>query len=790
MAEPTAEALLRNLHTPKPELTGPDAERIVEEHFGISATARSLGGERDSNFHLQTADGEFLLKIANRADAETLIDFQCKALEHIRSTAPSLPIPQVHCSLDGKPWVIVAGADGHSYNVRLHSYLPGQELRHAPDDQRLMRGVGELVAQLGRSLRGFFHPAADHPLAWDMKRADKLAYLATGIAMPEIRARAGAIFDEFQARALPVFPGLRAQVIHNDVSFHNCVVNPESPWAISGVYDFGDLIHAPLVQDLAVTAPEVAAGRSDPLAAMAQIVAGYHGVTPLEPEEIALLPLLASTRLAMGFAIESWKSTPDERDHYEQFEENSWALLEDIHTRGLASTEQLFRAACGLTTLHPGVTPKVVDTDVLRKRREHRLGARIELSYDHPLHAVRGEGVWLYDSEGNACLDAYNNVPQVGHCHPQVVAAIARQAALLNTNTRYLYEAIVEFGDRLTGTLPDELEICMLVSSGSEANDLAWRIAKTCTGNTGGLVLQGAYHGITEATYDLSPYHIVDRAHLPSHVETIDPPDDYRGEWGRADAERGVRYASYTDAVLERLEAKGHRPALFMIDTVMSSSGIFEVAPGYLSGVFERVRAAGGLCVADEVQAGFARTGKHMWGFEQDDVVPDIVTLGKPIGNGHPIGAVVTRRDIADEFCRATEFFSTTGGNPVSCAAATAVLDVIQRENLQTNALEVGAALRGGIEELAQRHPIVGDVRGPGLFIGVELVRDRATREPAAVETRAVVNGMRNRGVLIGRDGLYGNVLKIRPPIVFQRSHVQRFLSALDETLSEVASSK
>jgi len=790
MAEPTAEALLRNLETPKPELTGTDAERIAREYYGITATARILGGERDSNFHLQTAEGELLLKIANRADAEALVDFQTKALEHIRSVDPSLPIPRIHRSLDGKPWVAVTGADGHAYNVRLHSYLPGKEFRHAPNDQRLMRGVGALVARLGRALSGFFHPAADHPLAWDMKRAGTLAYLAARIEVSEIRTLVTRIFDEFQVRALPVLPRLRAQIIHNDVSFHNCVVNPKRPWEISGVYDFGDLIHAPLVQDLAVTVSEVAAGRSDPMAAMAEIAAGYHGVTPLEPEEIALLPLLASTRLAMGFAIGSWKPTPDERDHYEQFEENSLALLVDIYAHGLAATEQLFRAACGLTTLHPGVAPRVIDTEALRKRREDRLGARLELSYDRPLHAVRGEGVWLYDATGNACLDAYNNVPQVGHCHPRVVAAIARQAALLNTNTRYLYEAIVEFGDRLTATLPDELEICMLVSSGSEANDLAWRIAKTCTGNTGALVLQGAYHGITDATHDLSPYNVVDRADLAPHVEAIDPPDDYRGEWDRADAERGTRYASYTDAALERLGAKGHRPALFMIDTVMSSSGIFEVAPGYLSGVFRRVRAAGGLCVADEVQAGFARTGRHMWGFEQDDVIPDIVTFGKPIGNGHPIGAVVTRRDIADEFYRATGFFSTTGGNPVSCAAATAVLDVIEREQLQKNALEMGAELTRGIEALALRYPIVGDVRGPGLFIGVELVRDRVTREPAPIETRAVVNGMRDRGVLVGRDGLHDNVLKIRPPLVFRPSHVDRLLCALDETLREVDISK
>lgn len=786
MHEPTSAELLNSLTVSPPAFSAADAERIARQQFDMTGVATELGGERDRNFSLRCSDAKRLLKVTNRAEPEALVDLQCKALRHIEKCDPSLPVPRLIASRAGNDWVEARGSDSYGYHVRLFTYLPGELLGEVPDDPRLMRGLGALVAKLGRALRGFHHTSADHALAWDLKRADRLAYLSAEMPRGERQSRVEAIFEDFQTRAKPVLAGLRAQVIHNDVSFHNAVVDPREPWRITGVYDFGDLIHAPLIQDLAVTASEVAAGRSDPLAASAEIIAGYHEVTPLESEELAVLPTLVATRLAMSFAIGAWKPHADERDHYHSFDGNIWEMMRAMEARGHASLEHLYRAACGIAPVHGARERRPASTEDLRKRRVIRLGRGYELSFERPLHTVRGEGVWLYDADGNAYLDAYNNVPQVGHCHPRVVAALSRQAATLNTNTRYLYESIVAFGDRLTATLPEELEICMLVSSGSEANDLAWRIAKTCTGHTGGLVVENAYHGVTDATYDLSPYDLKGPDELAPHVQTVKAPDDYRGPWGRAISDRGMRYAQDAEAALARLEAKGHAPAAFFVDTVLSSAGIFEIPPGYLAGIFQRVRAAGGLCVADEVQAGFGRTGKHMWGFQLDAVVPDIVTFGKPIGNGHPIGAVVTRRDIAEQFSSATGFFSTTGGNPVSCAAGIAVLEVIERESLQENATEVGHKLRSGIADLASRHTLIGDVRGPGLFIGVELVRDRSTLEPAAEETRAVVNGMRERGVLIGRDGPHHNVLKIRPPIVFGPSHVTRFVETLDEVLSAI----
>ncbi|MCP4689076.1 MAG: aminotransferase class III-fold pyridoxal phosphate-dependent enzyme [Desulfobacterales bacterium] len=420
------------------------------------------------------------------------------------------------------------------------------------------------------------------------------------------------------------------------------------------------------------------------------------------------------------------------------------------------------------------------------ERRAQRLGPELELSYDPPLHVVRGEGAWLFDAAGRPFLDAYNNVPRVGHCHPAVVQALARQAATLNTNTRYLHESAIEYAERLAATMPGDLSVCMFVCSGSEANDLAWRLAKAHTGNAGAIVIEDAYHGTTDAVYELSPAEHGEGRPLAEHVAAAPAPDGYRGKFRVDDPEFADRYAARMDGAIASLHARGFAPAAFYIDLILSSSGILTPPPGYLSAAYEKVRAAGGLRVADEVQSGFGRTGDHFWGFSAHDVVPDIVTLGKPIGNGLSMAAVVTKPEIVASLMEESEFFSTTGGNPVACAAGLAVLDVLEREGLQKRAARVDALLRSRIEKLAGKHRLIGDVRGAGLFIGVEFVRDRSTLEPAAEETAAIVNRMRDMGVLVGIDGPHANVMKIRPPLVFDENHALQLNDVLERALQEI----
>lgn len=422
----------------------------------------------------------------------------------------------------------------------------------------------------------------------------------------------------------------------------------------------------------------------------------------------------------------------------------------------------------------PAPVPAKADTLALRRAC---VGPNLSISYAEPLKIVRGWRQYLYDETGRAFLDVYNNVPLVGHSHPRVVEAVSRQLALLNTNTRYLHDNLARYAERLTSRMPRPLTVCYFLNSASEANELALRLARAHTGRQDMIVLESAYHGHTTSLIDLSPYKFdgPGGAGRKPWVRVVPLPDDYRGPYKRDDPQAGVKYARH---VAEAFEGA----AGFMAESVPSVGGQIVFPAGYLTAAYRHVRAAGGVCIADEVQVGFGRLGDWFWGFQMQHVVPDIVVLGKPMGNGFPLAGVVTTPEIAASFDNGMEFFSTFGGNPVACAAGLAVLDVLEEERLQENARDVGAHLLAGLRGL--RHPIIGDVRGAGLFLGVELVRDRTTLEPADEEASAMVNHLRERGILTGVDGPHHNVIKIRPPLVFTKEDADLFVAALDEAAS------
>jgi 4-aminobutyrate aminotransferase-like enzyme/Ser/Thr protein kinase RdoA (MazF antagonist) len=427
-------------------------------------------------------------------------------------------------------------------------------------------------------------------------------------------------------------------------------------------------------------------------------------------------------------------------------------------------------------------------TQTLAARRA-LLGKNLSLSYDRPLKIVRGWKQFLYDDTGRAYLDVYNNVPLVGHSHPRVVQAAQGQLALLNTNTRYLHDDATRYAERLTELLPAPLRVCFFVNSGSEANELALRLARTHTRREDILVLDHAYHGHSSALIDISPYKFNGpggRGKEPwVHVAPL--PDDYRGEFRREDPLAGRKYAEALSHVIQQAQAGNRQIAAFIAETLPSVGGQIVFPHNYLAEAYPHVRAAGGLCIADEVQVGFGRLGTHLWGFETQNVIPDIVVLGKPIGNGFPLAAVITTPEIATSFANGMEFFSTFGGNPVACAAGLAVLDVLQQDDLQQNALRVGAHLKDALIELQQKHAIIGDVRGSGLFLGVDLVLDRQSRAPASQEAGYIVNRLRELGILTGTDGPHHNVLKLRPPLIFTARDADLFVGTLDSVLAEDA---
>ena len=420
--------------------------------------------------------------------------------------------------------------------------------------------------------------------------------------------------------------------------------------------------------------------------------------------------------------------------------------------------------------------------------RDQRLARSQRTYFKRPPNLVRSRGVWLYDEDALGYLDLINNVTHVGHAEPRVVSAATRQLSRLNTNSRFMFQGIASYASRIVETLPHPLEVVFFVCTGSEANDLALRISRQVTGREDVVVIDGAYHGNTTAVMGVSPnrYKGLGGRGAPLTTHEVETPDRFRGSYRYEDPDAGLKYAADAAVLFGRLEAEGRPPAAFISESLMGTAGNIVLPPGYLKATFAAARAVGALCISDEVQVGVGRFGTHFWGFESHGVIPDIVTMGKPLGNGHPIAALVTTREIADAFDDGVKYFNTFAGNPVSCAIGTAVLDIVQGEELQQRALEVGTYLTAKLKALQVRHPMIGDVRGHGLYMGVELVIDSVTRQPATVEAKEICEILKDKGVFNYPTGKYDNVIKIKPPMVFSKEHADIFVTALDEAMTQL----
>lgn len=427
----------------------------------------------------------------------------------------------------------------------------------------------------------------------------------------------------------------------------------------------------------------------------------------------------------------------------------------------------------------PGKGNLSAEDQALVARRVRALGPAYRLFYETPVHLVRGEGVWLYDAEGNAYLDTYNNVASVGHCHPAVVAATARQAAVFASHTRYLHDTVLDYAERLLGHFPPELSHVMFTCTGSEANDLAFRIARAHTGGTGFIVTENAYHGVTYAIAGMSPS-LGEGVPLGEHVRTIPAPDPLR-----MTGDLGAAFAAEVQAAIDDMLRHGIKPAGLIVDTIFSSDGVYEGPKGFLAPAVAAIRAAGGVFIADEVQPGFGRCGETMWGFQRHGVLPDMVSLGKPMGNGYPVAGLVMQPGVIAAFGAKARYFNTFGGNAVAAATAMAVLEVIESEGLQENARVVGDYFAQGLRDLAKRHDCLGPLRAAGLFLGQDIIAGDAL-SPDAARTSRIVNGLREARVLISATGPRSNVLKIRPPLVFSKANVDHFLQAFDQVLARV----
>ena len=1004
-----------------PAFSNQQLVELARQFFDIDGEAAPLVSERDQNTKITArGDGEsFVLKIANANEQKGLLELQNAAMVHIALVSEELEVPRVCQSVNNQGIEWTEGADGQLHATRLLTFLSGNLFSNTQKTLPLLRSLGSFVGKLSNALKGFSHPAAHRfDFLWNLDNALAVSGYINDVSDTEDRYVIQSVFDRYQSNVLAQLPKLPMSIIHSDVNDNNVVIDTSDAQRVTGLFDFGDMLYARQINELAITMAYALMDVPDIAQASYAIIESYTAQFSLQSEELHVLFDLIEMRLAMSVCISSNRAKQFPDNEYllisqqpalkllrtltamntelkqcialsaagfpavenvdvvidclsENREEIGSIFLPDLQCRprtvvsfsegapgsnlvtdpekynqwlnqrlreknadyaiGLyaenrtcykgdrfvavgsskprsvhlgidifieastpvhaplagiihsiqyndfpydyggtvilehdiggavfyslyghlsKNTVALFKAGdnvergevigyigephenggwsphlhfqimttmLGLNGNFDGAAeadrmhiwsqicpdPNLImqfppeafslendREEALLSRRANLLGPSLSLSYKKKLHIVRGEGAWLFDASGRAYLDCVNNICHVGHCHPHVVDAMEKQARTLNTNTRYLHQTILDYAERLAATFPDPLSVVYFVNSGSEANELALRLARTYTQRRHVISLDWGYHGNTAGLVDISPYKFARKGGdgAGDYTQVAELPDPFRGRIkGYAeDAARG-----YVQSVEERIaniqKKDGEDPAAFIAESISGCGGQIVFPDNYLKFAFEEVKKAGGVCIADEVQTGFGRVGDAMWAFELQNARPDIVTVGKPIGNGHPLAAVITTKAIADAFNNGMEFFNSFGGNPVSCSVGMAVLDVIEQECLQENARQQFLELNEALLRLKHKYPIIGDVRGKGLFLGIELVRDRATLEPATTEAGQVINHLCENSVLLSTDGPHDNVLKFKPPMVFREHERQLLVEQLDLAFSQLS---
>ncbi|QBG36049.1 aminotransferase class III-fold pyridoxal phosphate-dependent enzyme [Litorilituus sediminis] len=770
-----------------PSFTEQEILTILADNYQLTGSLKALAGYCDQNLLLTAQSGaRYIVKVANSEEKLTELAMQNAAMAHL--TAQSLAVP---CAIDNSAQesiTQVADEQGNQFFFRVLSYLEGNfyaDSAASSHNANLWQSLGQFIAQIDKALSDFTHPGVYRYFDWDLAHGFAICQEKKHLLSSEQQHQVHYFLSIYQTQTMPILAQCRQGVIHNDANDYNLLINnSDQPSAITGLIDFGDMVYSHVINELAITCAYALMGQDAPITALTEIVSAYHQHYPLTDVELEVLFSLIALRLCVSVcnSAKAIKEQPD-NEYLLISVKPAWQLLAQLQRENPFALLTQLRLACGLSA-DAGKSKQ----DIIAYRKKH-LGKTLSLSYQQPLKIVRGQGAYLYDEQGNGYLDMVNNVCHVGHCHPKVVAAGQAQMAHLNTNTRFLHDNIVNYAEKLLATMPEELSVCMLVNSGSEANELAFRLAKNYTQGSELLVVDGAYHGNTNACIEASPYKFDGPGGLGAqdYVHTVELPDPYRGKYQGNTVENAKRYADSVAETLANIAKQGKKPSAFICESLQGVAGQIIMPDGYLSQVYRHVRAAGGVCIADEVQVGFGRVGSHMWAFETQNVVPDIVTLGKPIGNGHPMAAVITTQAIADAFVNGMEYFNTFGGNPVSCAIGASVLDVIKEEDLQQHALTTGNYFIEQLRQVQNEFDLIGDVRGLGLFIGVELVEDRATKQPATEKTGQLVEFFKEQQILLSTEGRFYNILKIKPPLAFNQADADKFIQVLRQGLAALS---
>ncbi len=740
----------------------------LKEHFGINAISISpLDGYISENYRVDTDSESYVLKIypddkiiEAEINGETEL---IKALHHLPPTSISRTISNLNNELltktNGQIW-------------RLQTFVEGGFLAEKEHSEQLIHSFGEFLGEIDTHLVRFRNPAIEsRRLIWNLENFNDVLPLANQIKDPQKRKIIEHFIIQWNEKVWPKWPLLRKSIIHNDANDWNVLVQEKG----FGIIDLGDSSYTALIAELAIAASYVMMNKADPVKWLGYLSKGYHRKLALEPIELDLLYYLIAARLVTSVCKSAEQSNEQPDNEYIQIsEKGAWTLLEQwIQINPIRVRKTLYQS-CELNL------PKENTPNELIQRRHRVISKGVSISYDNPIHMDSAIFQYMFDKQGNRILDAYNNIPHVGHQHPKIVAAAQKQIALLNTNTRYLYDSLADYAEQLLSKFPPSLDKVYFVNSGSAASDLALRLAQTYTNKHKTIVLEHGYHGNTRMGIEVSQYKYGNAGGRGASAHIIEAalPDVYRGTFKSDDA--GILYA---EQLIKKIKDQNDIAA-FIAEPIVGCGGQVPLADDYLKKLYPRLKDQGILRISDEVQTGFGRVGSHFWGFEMHGVTPDIVILGKPIANGHPMGAVVTTSAVAEAFDNGMEFFSSFGGNPVSCQIGKAVLEVIEEESLLQNALAIGTYKKELLLQLKKDFHEIGDIRGSGLFLGIEFIKDE-NLTPNTELAHIIKNELRNRNILVSTDGPFNSVIKSKPPMCFSKSNADELIDQMHDILKK-----
>ena len=748
-------------------------KKLIYNHYDLDVNnLKKLNGYDTENFlvHCKDESKYILKKYPFSNENLSLIKAENNCLEYlIRRNKLSYPSP---IYTNNKDSFVIVKNNNKKYIVRLLSYLDGVFLGELDLQKKHLESIGTFIGNLSKQLKNYSNDSiASRKWPWDIQNLSLNKKYLKYISDPSDRKLVLFFIQQFEEFVAPKLNELRTSIIHNDTNEWNILFKKNKELAI---IDFGDLAKTQLVNEVAIAMIYASYSKENPLENASVVLKSYNKIIKLNDNEISLLYYLMAAKLCISVCNSAYSRKINPENKYALIsEKKAWKMLKYLIKTSPEYVENIFRKVLSKKKKN------LKKTNDYLKERNSILSPIFSLSYDKPIVFKSSAFQYMFDNNGNSYLDAYNNIPLVGHAHPVVNDAISKQIKKLNTNTRYIYDNLYDYGKRLLKKFPKRLNKIYFVNSGSEASDLAIKIALSHSKNKNIMVVQNGYHGHTQRGTDISHYKYGDNKGqgIKKYIKEVPMPNTYRSIYPKSEKNIGKKYA-------EDASKKINNIAAFISEPILGCGGQVPLPKEYLKIMYRNIRKKGGVCISDEVQTGFGRLGKYFWGFEMHSVIPDIVILGKPMGNGHPIGAVITTDIIAKSFGRGVEFFSSFGGNPVSCSAGLAVLDIIEEENLQDNAKYVGNYYLKELGKLKKKYSCIGDIRGSGLFIGIEIVK-KDSKIPDKRLAQKIKNDLRKNYILVGSDGPHDNVIKSKPPICFTKENVNQVITSLNIILKK-----